>query len=168
MNIRTIILACSFAVGTTCASAAEDMPATAGEALSGKHVIPAEAVRGHEAILVAGFSHDAGMQCGPWMKAIENDEGLKDASVYELAMLEKAPGMIRGLIKSGMRKGTTPEERDRIVVITQDQPRWEKFFGVEDSKEPYVLLLDANGNVVWRGHGSATVLEPQLRAALNR
>ena len=83
-------------------------------------------------------------------------------------MLEKAPGMLRGIIKSGMRKGTTPEEQNRIVVMTKDQEEWEKFFGVEDEKAPYVVVLNAKGDVVWHGHGPAASLEPLLKASLNK
>src|SRR5579872_4427619 len=65
---------------------AQSMPGTAGETLSGKRLVPADAVRGHAAILVAGFSHDGGMQCGPWMKAIYGDAALTGVAAYELAM----------------------------------------------------------------------------------
>lgn len=147
---------------------AQAMPPTSGETLSGKPVAPADLVHGHDSILVAGFSHDAGMHCGPWMKAIQNDPALKDVASYELAMLEKAPGMFRGMIKSGMRKGTTAEEQNRIVVMTKDQEEWEKFFGVEDEKDPYVVVLNAKGDVVWRGHDPAVRLEPLLKRALDK
>ena len=168
MHVRVVVSVCSVVLAVTSSVAAQQMPGTGGETLNGKRVISAELVRGHETILVAGFSHDAGVQCGPWMKAIERDSALKDATAYELAMLEKAPGMVRGMIKSGMRKGTTPEERDHIVVMTQDQKEWEKFFDVKDRKDPYLLVLDGNGRVVWHGHGPAALLEPQLRSAIKK
>ena len=106
------------------------------------------------------------MQCGPWLKAIRADTSLNGVALYELAMLEKAPGIIRGVIKSGMRKGTTLAEQNEIVVMTKDQAQWEKYFGVSDDKDPYVLMLDAKGDVVWHGHGPATRLEPLLKNAL--
>lgn len=148
--------------------AAQTMPATDGETLSGKHIVPADAVRGHIVILVAGFSHAAGMQCGAWMKAVHDDIALKDISAFEFAMLEKAPGMLRGAIKNGMRKGMSPAEQDQFVVMTQDQKLWEKFFDVENDKDPYVVMLDANGNVLWHGHGAAANLEPLLKRALKQ
>jgi hypothetical protein len=144
------------------------MPETPGETLTGKRVVPAHAVQGHEAILVAGFSHDGGVQCGPLMKAIQDDPAFKGISAWELAMLERAPGMFRGVIKSGMRKDLSTAQQDQVVVITQDQKLWEKFFGVDDNREPYVLLLDAKGNVAWRGHGPAATLETLLRSALKQ
>lgn len=145
---------------------AQQIPATAGETLSGKHVVPSELVRGHAVILVAGFSHDAGMQSNSWRKAILADSTLDGIPVYELAMLEKAPGMIRGMIKSGMRKGTSPAEQDRIIVMTQDQKLWEAFFAVENDKDPYVVMLNEKGDVLWHGHGPSATLEPELRKTL--
>lgn len=171
MNPRTVALSFSLILlmgDSSLQSLPPAMPQTSGETLSGKRVTPADLVRGHDSILVAGFSHDAGMQCGPWMKAIQNDPALKNVATYELAMLEKAPGMLRGIIKSGMRKGTTPEEQNRIVVMTKDQEEWEKFFGVEDEKAPYVVVLNAKGDVVWHGQGPAASLEPLLKASLNK
>lgn len=147
-------------------SVAQQMPSTAGETLSGKHVVPAELVRGHVAILIAAFSHDAGMQSGEWRKAVLADTALKEIPVYELAMLEKAPGIIRGMIKGGMRKGLSPAEQDHTVVMTQDQKLWEKYFGVENDKEPYLVMLNASGEVMWRGHGPPAANEPLLKGAL--
>lgn len=169
MNMRSVLLVLVAMAGLTGTSGvAQSMPATAGETLSGKHIRPSDVVKGRAAILIAGFSHDGGMRCGAWMKAVEGDPALKDATVLELAMLEKAPGILRGMIKSGMRKGLSAPEQDRIVVITQDQAKWEKLFAVGDDKDPYALLLNAKGEVVWRGHGQAADLEPEMRKALTQ
>ena len=159
------------ACGMLCAmivSPAQAIPPTSGETLSGKHVVPADLVQRHTTILIAGFSHDAGMQSGSWRKAVHADSALNGIPVYELAMLEKAPGFIRGVIKNGMRKDIASADQDQIVVLTQDQKLWEKFFGVETDKDPYVIMLNANGDVIWHGHGPAATLEPQLRAALKQ
>lgn len=171
VKIRAVARLLAFGVliaGSTATCVAQSMPATVGETLSGKHVKPADEVRERAVILVAGFSHDAGVQCGAWMKAIEGDATLKQFSVYELAMLEKAPGMLRGMIKSGMRKGLSPAEEDQIVVMTQDQEQWEKFFGVGDRGSPYVVVLNAQGDVVWHGHGQAADVEPELSRAVKQ
>lgn len=144
------------------------MPGTVGETLSGKKIVLADAVRGHAVVLVAGFSHDGGIACGDWIKAIRGDAALAGVDVYEIAMLEGAPGIFRGMIKSGMRKGMSSAEQERSVVLTQDDKLWEKFFEVSNGQEPQVMQLDSQGNVVWRGHGAAGVMEPQLRAALKR
>lgn len=170
MNIRSLMIV--FMLLTWFAPAesnlTQTMPATAGETLSGKHLRPADAVKGHVVVLIAGFSHDGGMRCGAWMKAVESDPALKDANVLELAMLEKAPAILRGMIKSGMRKGLSAVEQDRIVVMTRDQQAWEKYFGVGDDSQPYVMVLNAKGDVLWQGHGTAADLEPEMKRAVGK
>lgn len=142
------------------------MPTTAGETLSGKRIVVADAVRAHRTVLVAGFSHDGGIACGDWMKAIRGDAALAGVEVYEIAMLEGAPGIFRGMIKSGMRKGMTSAEQERSVVLTQDDKAWERYFAVSNAQEPQLMVLDAEGTVVWRGHGTASALEAELRNAV--
>ncbi len=143
------------------------MPATAGETLSGKKIVLSDAVRGHRTVLVAGFSHDGGIACGDWMKAIRGDAVLAGVEVYEIAMLQAAPGILRGMIKSGMRKGMPSAEQERSVVLTQDDKAWKKYFAVSNTQAPQVMLLDAAGNVLWRGHGAANAVEPELRNAVS-
>jgi hypothetical protein len=164
---RVLVCVVLVAFGVVARSYAQvpGMPTTAGETLTGKRIVLADAVRGHKAVLVAGFSHDGGIACGDWMKAIRGDAALAGVDVYEIAMLEGAPGIFRGMIKSGMRKGMSSVEQERMVVLTQDDKVWEKYFQVSNGQEPQVMLLDAQGSVVWRGHGAASAVEAELRAA---
>jgi hypothetical protein len=145
---------------------AQSLPATAGETLSGKHIVLADAVRGHTAILIAGFSREGGAGTGDWVKAIHLDPAFANATVYSVAMLAGAPGFIRGMIRSGMKKGLSAVEQDRFVVLTDDEKLWRTYFDVTADNEPYVALLDSEGKVLWRGHGSAANSERQLRAAM--
>ena len=169
MTVYRILISCAvLAVAAIAAVPAisQSMPATAGETLSGKHIVLADAVRGHSAVLVAGFSHEGGTQTGDWMKAIHADSALSGVDAYQVAMLGGAPSFIRGTIKSGMRKGLSNAQQDWVIVITQDQDQWKKYFDVSDDKVPYVMLLDGQGNVLWHGHGSPDGQEAQLRAVV--
>ncbi len=168
MRLYMVVLcAASIAGAASLQEQAPAMPTTAGETLSGKKIVLADAVRGHAAVLVAGFSHNGGMACGDWMKAIRADPALAGVDVYEVAMLEGAPGLFRGMIKSAMRKGMSSEEQQRSVVLTQDDKLWQTYFSVSNAQEPQVMLLDVQGNIVWRGHGAAGTVEPQLRNAVS-
>lgn len=144
---------------------AQAMPATAGETLSGKRLVLAEAVRGHAAVLIFGFGREASDGCTAWAKALRADPAMAGALVYESAMLEAAPGFVRGMIQGSMRKGMSLEAQDRFVVFTQDEKLWRAYFGVASEKEPYVVFLDASGKVLWHGHGDAGALEALLRKA---
>jgi hypothetical protein len=70
------------------------------------------------------------------------------------------------MIKSGMRKGMSAAEQEKLVIVTQDEKLWRRYFGVDNGKEPWVVLIDAGGRVLWHGHGSALNLEPMLRQVL--
>jgi hypothetical protein len=148
------------------AAAAQEMPRTPGDTLSGKHIILADQARGRPAILVAGFSREGGNGTGAWVKAIQSDSALSGIPVYEIAQIAGAPGFIRGLIRSGMKKSVPAAEHDTFVVLAQDESPWRSYFSVGDDKVPYVLVLDAAGKVLWRGHGSPAGQEPELKNAV--
>lgn len=145
----------------------QEIPKTAGETLSGARVVLADEVRGHAAVLVAGFSREGGNGTGAWVKAIHADTALSGMAVYQVAQIAGAPGLIRGMIKSGMRRGVPVGEQDHFVVLTQDEKPWRSYFDVGDDQVPYVAMIDATGKVLWRGHGAAAELEMQLKKALH-
>jgi hypothetical protein len=69
------------------------------------------------------------------------------------------------MIKGSMRKGASQTDQDHFVILTQDEKIWRGYFGVTNDKDPYVALIDANGEIRWQGHGAAKDLEPMLRSA---
>jgi hypothetical protein len=169
LSVRRLLRLILIAATTVSLSAfAQEIPRTGGETLSGKHMVLADELRGHAAVLVAGFSREGGNGTGAWVKAIRADTALAGMPVYEIAQIAGAPGIIRGVIKSGMRKSVPDAEHDSFVVLTQDDQPWRTYFGVGDDKVPYVMVIDVTGKVLWRGHGSATDLEPNLRDALKK
>jgi hypothetical protein len=101
------------------------------------------------------------------MKSIHVDPVLANLTVFQVAMLAGVPGFIRGMIRSGMKKGLSAAEQERFVVLTEDEQLWRTYFDVTTDNEPYVALLDAQGKVLWRGHGAAAQIEPQLKSALH-
>ncbi len=143
----------------------QSLPATAGETLSGQKIVLADAVRGHEAVLIVGFSKDAGDGCGVWAKTVRADPAFAGRLVYQVASLEQAPGFVRGMIKGAMRKGLSPPEQDTFVILTQEEKLWRSYFNVTAEKEPYVVLLEASGKIRWSGHGAAKDLEAQMKNA---
>ena len=145
---------------------AQALPATVGETPSGERIVLAEALRGHAAILVASFSRAAGAGSDEWAKALDADPAWTGLPVFRAAMLEQAPGFVRGFIKAALRKQLSAAAVHRYAVLIQDEGLWRSYFGVTTDKDPYVVLLDADGNIRWHGHGAARDLEPLLKAAL--
>lgn len=145
----------------------QEMPKTTGDTLSGKRIVLADEVRGHAAVVVAGFSREGGNGTAAWVKAIHADRELAGMPVYEIADIAGAPSLIRGMIRSGMKKGVPAADQDHFVVLTQDDKPWRTYFEVGDDQVPYVALIDPAGKIVWRGHGAAADLEPKLKAAVH-
>jgi hypothetical protein len=143
----------------------QTLPATPGETLSGRHIVLEDVVSGHAVVLVAGFTRESADSCGAWAKLLRGDPALAGVAVYQVAMLKQAPSFVRGTIKSGLRNGLSTAQQDKFVILTQDDKLWQSYFGVTADKDPYVVLLDDKGQVLWHGHGAAKDLEPQLRAA---
>jgi hypothetical protein len=166
-SLRCALAVALLALMCAVCGAAQSLPTTEGETLSGKNIILSQAMQGHTTILVAGFSREGGNRTGAWMKAIQADPALTHVSVYQVAMLAGAPALLRGMIRSGMKKGVAPADQDRFVVLTRDEQPWRSYFQVSTDQDPYVMLIGVNGAVLWRGHGDPAALEPQLRAALH-
>jgi ATP synthase subunit 10 len=145
---------------------AQSLPATQGESLSGHSVVLAQAVRGHASLVIGSFSKEAGSSCEEWSKQVHGDAAMSSVTVYQMAELEQAPGFIRGMVKSALRKQVPAAWQDDFVVLTQDGKLWRDYFGVTTDKDPWIVLLDADGKVLWHGHGQASTLEPLVRGAL--
>ena len=164
--MKTLLIAFLLAASTIGERAyTQALPITAGETLTGKRIVLAEAVHTHATIILAGFSREGGTRCGEWVKALRADSALSNVDVYQVAMIAGAPALIRGMIKSGMKKGVPPAQQDHFVVLTQDEKLWRSYFEVSADQDPYVALIDATGKVLWRGHGPPADLEPKLKAA---
>jgi hypothetical protein len=142
------------------------MPGTQGDTPFGERMVLADAVRGHAALVIAGFSREAGKQSGDWAKAVNDDAAMAGVTVYEAVMLGRAPGFVQSMVKASLRKQVAAGAREKFAVLTQDEAAWRGYFGVSDDKDPYVVLLDAGGKMLWHGHGAAGNLEPLVRAAL--
>lgn len=160
------ILSLALAVLSTSACRAQAIPSTPGETLSGKPIVLADAVHGQTALLVAGFSREGGDHVGEWIKVIHADPAFSHIAVFSIAMLAGAPSLFRGMIKSSMKKGITPAEQVRFVVLTSDEQPWKSFFGVTTDSDPYVVLIDPQGRMVWHGHGPAAQLKQKLKETL--
>jgi hypothetical protein len=110
-------------------AAAQSLPATAGESLSGHAVVLAEAVRGHASLVIGSFSKEAGSACEEWSKQVHADAAMGSVTVYQMAELEQAPGFIRGIVKSALRKQVPAAWQDDFVVLTQDGKLWRDYLG---------------------------------------
>lgn len=135
-------------------SANTALPRMEGETLSGNKIVLPDDARGKIALLAIGFSKKAGDATHAWSDRFKKDFGTDSKfAVYPVAELEAAPRFVRGMIVGSMRKGTPEADRSHFVTLFQGSEELKHFVGFSGSDDAYLLLLDANGTVAWRGHG---------------
>src|ERR1700733_287451 len=83
-------------------AAAESVPVTQAETLTGQKLEFPSALAGKPAVCVFGFSKEAGDRTKTWMTRLTQD----GVSAWSVANLESAPALVRGMIRGSMRKGT--------------------------------------------------------------
>lgn len=138
-------------------------PAFEVDTLAGQKVkMPGEAA-GKASLIVLGFSKDSGDACKAWVERYTRDGG----QAYMAPVLEGAPRLIRGLIRSGMRKDVPPALHRRVLLIYTGQAEWKRRVGFQPGtdKQPYLVVLDKQGRVSWQWHG---MMDEKAYAELRR
>jgi len=129
--------------------AAENLPVTPAETLSGQKLQFPTALTGKLSVCVFGFSKEAGDRTKTWMTRL-NQDGM---NAWSIANLEKAPAMVRGMIRGSMRKGTPAPQQDRSLIMTKDETAWKRALRSTQDNLPVVVLLDPSGRVLWTYEG---------------
>lgn len=136
---------------------AADAPGTAWpnfevDTLAGTKIkFPADAA-GKTTLVVMGFSKDSGDACRVWVERFTKDGG----HAYMAPILEGAPRLVRGLIRSGMRKDIPSSLHARTLLVYSGEAEWKKRTGFQPGtdKQPYLILLDKQGRVQWQRRGN--------------
>lgn len=144
-KVAIALLSLAFLAG----SSAEPLPTTPGETLAGGKLEFPTALAGKPVVCIFGFSKEAGDKTKVWMSKL-NESGVNAWSVAEL---EAAPALVRGMIRSSMRKGTPQPLLERSVILTKDDKAWRQAVGSKNDKLPVVVVLDAKGQIVWTFEG---------------
>jgi hypothetical protein len=137
-------------------------PAFEVDTLAGSKIkMPADAA-GKVSLVVMSFSKDSGLASKAWAERYAKDGGHS----YTAALLEAAPRLVRGLIRSGMRGDMPKEMHGRTLLIYKGEAEWKKRTGFQagTEKQPYLILLDRQGRVQWQRHGAfSEALYAELR-----
>jgi hypothetical protein len=145
------MLAAAILVGGT---SAQSIPPVKAKALDDSEVILPKPGSTQLLIIVIGFSHKSGPLDGAWAKRINADYA-SDAHVsfYEMAQLQSAPSLIRPMILHGIRGEVPAEQHSRFVPIYDHESEWKSAVNFSAPADPYVVVANADGHIVWRTHG---------------
>ncbi len=124
-------------------------PVTQAETLSGQKLEFPTALQGKPAVCVFGFSKEAGDLTKVWMTRLSQD----GVNTWSIAELEKAPSLVRGMIRSSMRKGTPQALLDHSLILTKDDQAWKHAVGAKQDSLPVVALINAAGQILWTYEG---------------
>jgi hypothetical protein len=61
--------------------------------------------------------------------------------------------MGKWFIDGGMRRGTPKADHENVITVYGGTGPWKQRLGVADEKFAYLVLLNQQGNVVWRHAG---------------
>jgi hypothetical protein len=132
-----------------CRAADGNLPVTPAETLAGRKLEFPTALAGKPAVCVFGFSKEAGDRTKVWMTRLSQD----GINAWSVAELEAAPALVRGMIRSSMRKGTPQPLLERSLILTKDAKAWKHAVAAKQDNLPVVVLLDGAGRVLWTYEG---------------
>jgi len=133
----------------------EQIPKTTGESLAGQQVTLPDAVKGHASVVIVGFSKSSGDAVNEWDKRALKELG-NTADVYQIAVLEDAPSFVRGMIKHAMKSATPADRQSHFLVVVKGEAELKKAASFSQADEPYVLVLNVSGEIVWKTHGAVS------------
>ena len=149
MKLVLLLVIAAYAASTHPA-AADGLPSSHAETLTGRKVEFPAALRGTPAVCVFSFSKGAGDLTMVWMNRLKQDS----VNAWSVAELEPAPSLVRGIIRSSMRKGIPPSLLDHSLILTKDTDLWERAVGAAGESLPVLVLFDADGRILWKHQGA--------------
>ena len=143
-------------------------PTIPARTLSGKEITFPDAARGKLALIAVAFVRGAQHQLDSWTVPFET--ACSEDGVYEIPMIDgKVWSVLSSFIDSGMRSGIPEWKHDSVATYYGDTSSFRKQLGIDDMTKGYVFLLDHEGNIIFRGIGTADEerIKEMLEAAGN-
>jgi hypothetical protein len=139
---------------TSLLAVGERLPRLEGAFLSGGTALLPEAASGRVGLLLLGFTYESRFAVEAWTSRFRSQFG-RDPRVtfYEIPIIGGMARLGKWFIDSGMRRGTPPTDREHVITIYSNASYWKERVGYRDPRSAYLLLLDRNGVIAWRGSG---------------
>lgn len=129
------------------------LPVTHAKTLSGA-VVALPALDHAATLILAGFSKNSSSSVKAWwLQAKALCEAHPQVACYRAAVLQDAPGFIRGMIIGGMKKDMTSAEQEGFVTVFENEAAWKQSFAFGAADDAYVALFDKDGKLLWRASG---------------
>ena len=158
-----IVLALSGGILAQAQTDGTTLPATAATTLAGSALtLP---VPGKITLVAVGFSRSSGSAAGvAWKQAQPFCTAHPQVACYQVAVLQDAPGWIRGMIDRGLRNARTQAEREQFATVVTNEQAWKQALHATDARAGYALLVGTDGRILWQTQGQEATLHIDAQA----
>jgi hypothetical protein len=130
------------------------LPPVSGERLDGRPAGLPAAARGRVTLVAFGFTRGSSKAVQAWGEHFKGVFAADSAYDWlEVPVLGGAARLARGWITGAMRGGTPVPDRPHVLVVWTDARDWKRRLEYRERDAAYLVLLDRDGRVRWRGHG---------------
>lgn len=119
-----------------------------GESLEGDVVVMPQDFAGQQTLLLFGYVQDSQFDIDRWLIGLDMTQ--TQVAVYEIPTIKgMLPRMFKTFIDGGMRKGIPKELWKGVVTVYADGDKLQQYTGNQNPNNARVMLLDANGKVLY-------------------
>ena len=144
----------------------QDFPSVTGQTLENESMALPEDLQGKLSLLLIGYKQDSQFDIDRWLIGLDMTQ--TQVAVYEVPTIQGLfPRMFSPLINNGMRAGIPKPLWKGVVTIYKDGDQVQAFTGNENPNNTRVVLLNAQGKVIYfYDQGFSVDALNQLRALL--
>lgn len=131
------------------------LPPLRGELLTGRDAELPALTRGRVALVAFGFTRASSTDVESWAGRFKAAYGADTTFTWlEVPLINRGMArMMKPLIQGGMRSGTPEPDRIHVMTVWGAPREWKDWLEFDAPKSAYVVLLDREGHVRWRGMG---------------
>jgi hypothetical protein len=167
MIIAMLLLLCACSTSyPNQAITGQAFPSVTGQNLEKESMTLPDDLQGEMALLLIGYKQDSQFDIDRWLIGLDMTE--TKVAVYEVPTIQGLfPRMFSTFIDNGMRSGIPKPLWKGVVTVYKDGEKVQAFTGNEKPNNTRVVLLDAQGNVIYfYDQGFSVDALNQLRAVL--
>jgi len=155
-----VLLIFSFSIHLVCGQVGQEFPQIETETISNEVVKIPAAFSGNYSLIGIGTSKKAEDDLRTWQAPIYHKfvaktglmDQMYDVKIGFLPLFTGAARMAKDKVVKKLRENNEKLVVDHVYVYSGDREPF-KSIGIDDKTEPYFLLLDPNGKVVWYTSG---------------
>ncbi len=131
------------------------IPEVRGTTFAGETVALPEALKGRVGVLIVGFSEASRKEAADWGHKLADDpQRPAELAYYEMPVLESVPRLLRGWVLKKIKESVSQNGQKHFLPILGHEAEWKKAVQYNKADDAYLLVVDGNGVVRWRGEGA--------------